>query len=98
VGVWLVVELGHMPRGLQAPARVKPTGQPSVTAVADALAQLDHMDETLSRCEMRFGRRALLADHPILGPLSLRQWRRFHWVHTRHHMRQLRTRAGRPAA
>jgi hypothetical protein len=30
-----------------------------------------------------------MLDHPILGPLTVDQWRKFHVVHTEHHVRQI---------
>ncbi|MGZ4836286.1 MAG: DUF1569 domain-containing protein [Terriglobales bacterium] len=33
-------------------------------------------------------------DHPFLGPLTADEWRKFHWVHGRHHTRQIRERIG----
>jgi hypothetical protein len=46
------------------------------------------MDRVLAECARRFGA-GKLANHFILGPLSAHQWRKFHWVHTRHHMKQI---------
>jgi len=48
------------------------------------------MDELLTQCENRYGRVTCLMDHPVLGPLTAQQWRKFHWVHGRHHVRQIR--------
>jgi hypothetical protein len=28
-------------------------------------------------------------DHLILGPLTAAQWRKFHWIHGRHHVKQI---------
>jgi hypothetical protein len=55
-------------------------------AIAKELAA---MDDFITRCETRFGRSTRILDHPVLGPLTARQWRRFHWVHARHHMKQI---------
>jgi hypothetical protein len=30
--------------------------------------------------------------HPLLGDLNLPEWARFHYVHARHHARQIRSR------
>ena len=35
-------------------------------------------------------------DHPVLGPLTARQWRKFHLAHGRHHVKQILQR--RPSA
>ncbi|HYD16653.1 MAG TPA: DinB family protein [Candidatus Nanoarchaeia archaeon] len=85
----LVVELGYFPPGREAPEFTKPTGITAHDAVAAFRANLHKMDQALEKCERRFGKTAIISRHPILGPLSLRQWRRFHWVHTRHHAKQL---------
>jgi hypothetical protein len=47
------------------------------------------MDELLIACEEQFGRRRF-STHQVLGPISADQWRRFHVVHGRHHLKQLR--------
>jgi len=48
------------------------------------------MDEIISQCEERFGRRTKLLDHPILGPLTGQEWKKFHVIHGWHHEKQLR--------
>ena len=47
------------------------------------------MDKVLPECERRFGARCKLASHFVLGPLTAEQWRKFHWIHTRNHMKQV---------
>ena len=89
IGVLVVVELGRFPGGLDAPARTIPAGLPGEAALDGIRRNLAAMDGVMAECEARFGTRGTIADHPILGALSLRQWRRFHLVHTRHHMRQI---------
>ena len=92
LSVLLVVELGHFPTGVQAPAPTVPKGLPGPAALQAIRDNLEAMDRAMLECEATFGMRRPIADHPILGPLSLRQWRRFHWVHTQHHMRQIAAR------
>jgi hypothetical protein len=48
------------------------------------------MDEVIRQCEEKIGRGTKLLDHPILGPLTASQWRKFHLVHGLHHGKQLR--------
>jgi len=88
----IVVNLGYFPSGREAPAAVVPEGRP----FADVMATLDHhlvdLDARLSEAEKVFGTRQSVLDHPVLGPMTVDQWRKFHWVHTRHHMRQIDTR------
>jgi hypothetical protein len=89
LAVLAVIELGRFPTGVQAPARTMPTGLSAPDALAAVRRNLPAMDRVMLECEAQFGTRRPIADHPILGPLTLRQWRRFHWVHTRHHMKQV---------
>jgi hypothetical protein len=52
--------------------------------------KLATMDAIITQCEARFGRATRILDHPVLGPLTARQWRKFHLAHARHHMKQIR--------
>ena len=47
------------------------------------------MDATITDAERRFGRNVKLLDHPILGPLTAKEWRQFHQVHSKLHLRQM---------
>jgi len=85
----LVVVCGHMPEGGQAPSFTRPKGLPAEDVVRVIQENLGQMEEIIGRCEARFGKRVKIADHPVLGPLTLPEWRKFHWVHTRHHVRQI---------
>jgi len=69
---------------------VKPRGIPPREAFNSIRKNLVAMDEVISACEERFGARTKLSAHPVLGPITARQWRRFHQIHTSHHMRQIR--------
>ena len=90
----LVVDLGYMPGGRKAPERVTPRGM-SPEEVQQAIApELQKMDLGLDDCERRFGARTKIMDHLFLGPLTADEWRKFHWVHGRHHARQIRERMG----
>jgi hypothetical protein len=90
--VAVVVGAGRFPRGRLAPRHVVPTG---TVGLADALASVRRSLRALDLAAIgatgRFGRARVL-DHPILGPLTVAQWRRFHWIHTRHHARQIEER------
>ncbi|MGZ7099671.1 MAG: DUF1569 domain-containing protein [Candidatus Angelobacter sp.] len=35
-------------------------------------------------------------DHPVLGPLTAAEWRKFHLVHGLHHVKQIRSLRERP--
>lgn len=80
--VLLIVELGRFPRGRRSPEMVKPRGVPPREALNAIRRNLIAMDELLTACEKRFGARTKLSAHPIFGPITARQWRRFHAIHT----------------
>jgi hypothetical protein len=84
----VVVGFRHMPEGRQAPANTRPRGLPAENVWSEVGAKMAEMDAIIAQCEARFGSSRLL-DHPILGPLTARQWRTFHLVHGRHHVKQL---------
>jgi hypothetical protein len=86
---FVVVGLGHMPGRRKAPAMVQPRGLPAEQVRNDIGAKLVAMDAIIAQCEVRFGRRVKLRNHPILGPLTAPQWRKLHLVHGRHHLKQL---------
>ena len=85
----VVVGLGYMPEGRKAPERSTPRGMPAEEVVKAVGPEIAAMDDAIAKCEARFGRGTPILDHPILGPLTARQWRKFHWVHGRHHVKQI---------
>jgi hypothetical protein len=85
----MVVNLGFLPSGVKAPAMTVPGGLSGDDALALARRTLQELDAAAVRCVDRFGAGVRVANHPILGGFTVGQWRRFHWVHTRHHMRQI---------
>ena len=84
-----VTGLRFMPSGRQAPAGVVPKGASPEAVLPELRRALAAADEAITRCEAQFGARAKIANHPILGPLTARQWRMFHLVHARHHIKQI---------
>jgi hypothetical protein len=86
----LVVTAGHMSRGRQAGPHLRPRGLPVETVMAEIGAKIAAMEDVITRCEIRHGQGVKLLDHPILGPLTAAQWRKFHWVHGQHHLKQIR--------
>jgi hypothetical protein len=85
----VVVGFGHMPEGREAPATTRPKGLPVEKVRSEVGAKIVEMDAIIAQCEARFGSGRRLLDHPILGPLTARQWRKFHLVHGRHHAKQI---------
>ena len=86
----VVVGFGFFPAGRKAPAVAMPRGLPTEKVLAEMGATIVRMDEIIRQCEERLGARTKMLDHPILGPLSASQWRKFHLVHGLHHGKQIR--------
>jgi len=87
---FVVTGLGHLPEGRKAPERTQPRGMLADEVRREIGPRISAMDEVIAQCEARFGKRTRVLDHPILGPLTARQWRKFHWVHGQHHVKQIR--------
>ncbi len=87
---FVVTRLGRFPAGREAPVHTRPRGMDADEIAQGITPQIIAMDEVIAQCEARFGQRTRLLDHPILGPLTGRQWRKFHWVHGRHHLKQIK--------
>jgi len=86
----VVLGCGYIPAGRKSPARVEPSGTISGREATELIfANLEKMDQVLAKCERQFGTKVKIADHPVLGPIRLNGWRKFHVLHTRHHMKQI---------
>ena len=93
IRIGVVVGIGNLPTGIQAPKHVVPSGLMLDDALTRAYTGLEAFEAAALRAEARFGR-AWVLTHPIFGPFSVAHWRRFHVVHTRHHARQIAERRG----
>jgi hypothetical protein len=89
VMTFVVVKLGYMPAGREAPGMVQPRNLPVEQVRNEIWAKMAAMDAIIAQCEARFGRDVKLLDHPILGALTSAQWRTLHLVHGQHHQKQL---------
>lgn len=89
VATLLVTSLGYFPEGRRAPERTVPRGMAAEEVVKALGEKLAVMDDLITQCETRFGRSIRILDHPVLGPLTARQWRKFHLVHGQHHVKQI---------
>jgi Protein of unknown function (DUF1569) len=90
----VVLSFGRMPNGVPAPIFARPDQLHwSAVGGGELLERLhqemEHMDERISECRQRFGIQRV-ASHFLLGPLRPDQWRRFHVIHIRHHLDQLK--------
>ena len=84
--------LGYMPSGVPAIKSLRPTEY--VPAAGEAVAarflqQAEEMDALLVTCRKTFGIQAC-GEHPFFGIMRVDEWRRYHAVHARHHLPQLR--------
>ena len=86
----VVLGFGYLPSGRKAPPMTEPRGLPADKVRNEIAVKIAAMDEIIANCETRFGSKRLL-DHPILGPLTAAQWRKFHLLHGRHHEKQIRS-------
>jgi hypothetical protein len=95
---FVVLRFNYLPEGRKAPKQTVPRGLAVETVRGEFGLKLEAMDKIITQSEARFGRGKVL-DHLILGPLTAAQWRKFHWIHGRHHVKQilqLRQQAGNP--
>ena len=92
LGQFFLISLGQFPRGREAPEAVWPPLPSDPVDGAELCARvraaLEPLDEVIEEGERIFGK-ARAASHMILGPLSMQQWRRFHLIHGRHHVKQI---------
>ena len=86
--VFVVTRLGYFPSGRKSPEMVDPKTSEPKTAVPRILEALTNMDGVLREVEQKAGKAAKIP-HPILGPLTIAEWKKFHRIHTKHHMKQV---------
>jgi Protein of unknown function (DUF1569) len=91
----MILSFGKLPQGVPALEETMPTpGQFAAMngqQMCDLVRQeIEAMDTLLDACRRTYGMERV-ATHPLLGPLRVDQWRRFHVVHGLHHLAQLRS-------
>lgn len=85
----VVLGLSYFPSGREAPQFTRPRGTAPEKVRSEIGQKIAEMDDMITCCEQKLGQRSNLLDHPIMGPLTGEQWRKFHLVHGLHHMRQI---------
>jgi hypothetical protein len=85
----VLIWLGYVPSGRKSPERALPRGTPIAQLTTEIFENITRMENIIAACDARFGHGKPIAEHPILGPLTAREWRKFHWVHGRHHAHQI---------
>jgi Protein of unknown function (DUF1569) len=88
----VVLGLGYLPGGFEAPKRVVPRGTALDEVRSRIFSEIESMDAGFTACEQHFGVATKILDNPRLGPLTAKQWRKFHLLHGKHHARQIRER------
>ncbi len=83
-----VVKMGVFPKGRKAPKMTVPGGKAPEKSVKVIRESLTTLDKALADCEKRLGPKYRLP-HPVLGALTVPEYRKFHYIHTRHHMKQV---------
>ena len=91
---FVVIGLRYLPEGRKAPKNTVPKGKSLEEVRATIAPTIAVMDAIISQAEKKYGQEARLLDHPILGPLRGKEWRRFHWVHGNHHLKRIRRMCG----
>jgi DinB superfamily len=84
-----ILWLGFFPPGRKSPVPVLPRGTPVSQLTTEIFENISRMESVISECDSRFGPGEPIAEHPILGPMTAGEWRKFHWVHGKHHARQI---------
>lgn len=86
---FIVLGFNYLPEGRTAPKHTEPQGIPPQQIKSQAAQAIASMDAIITKSESLFGRGKML-DHPFLGPFTADQWRKFHLLHGRHHLKQIR--------
>jgi hypothetical protein len=84
-----VIWLGYLPSGRKSPQGALPRGTPIPQLTTEIFENITRLDNVITACDAQFGRGKSIAEHPILGPLTASEWRKFHWLHGTHHARQI---------
>jgi hypothetical protein len=86
------IGLGHMPSGIPSMRAIRPTEfvpEAGAAVAARFLQAAEEMDALLVTCRKTFGIQAC-GEHPFFGVMRVDEWRRYHAVHARHHLPQLK--------
>lgn len=85
-----MLNLKFIPTGRKAPEILLPRGIGAIEARIAAAEKLRDFNTILDQCERQFGSKTKIMDNNFLGPLSASEWRKFHCLHTLHHMKQIK--------
>ena len=89
LATFYVARMGFLPSGRKAPKASHPAHGLGVVSLRQFNDALVAMDATLKNAEKRFGSVAKIFDHPVLGPMNTRDWRRFHRTHATPYLKEI---------
>ncbi len=92
VAYFLVMRVGWVPPGIEAPTQARPAERPERAAVERQFREGVQRFLALERELLPARRDDLFVKHPRLGDLTLPEWLRFHLWHCAHHAKQIRAR------
>jgi hypothetical protein len=88
----LLLGFGTFPPGRQAPETTRPPERPDPEIVAAQYRMGVERFTTMAESWPEERQLEVFVKHPVLGDLNLPEWVRFHFVHARHHARQIQSR------
>ena len=95
---FVVIGIGRFPSERRSPSFALPEGMQGAEALQKTLSGLQRMTVALDAAEQRWGGAQRIGAHVFFGPLTIAQWKKFHYLHGHHHVRQIVERSGREAA
>ena len=72
----------HFPKGVKTGSRYLKTADDNLDFEAERNNFIETINKAADYTENIYG------NHPFFGPLNTKEWRRFLWMHTDHHLRQ----------
>ena len=85
----LVLGGGRLPRGLKTVLSAAPSEHPDQELVTAQFRMGVEMTKLLNEQWSQERKQSVFLPHPYLGELNLPEWVRFHYIHCRHHVRQI---------
>ena len=88
----LVLGVGKLPEGFEAPTVAAPPDRPDPDEVVAQFRMGVERLGTLTTQLSEERQTELFVKHPIFGDFNLPEWVRFHYLHCRHHKKQIKRR------
>lgn len=88
----LVLGVETIPRGFKAPAAAQPSEHPDPELVQAQFRMGVERLRLFSEQWPQERQERVFVRHPLLGDLNLPEWIRFHYLHCRHHAKQIQRR------